>query len=170
VAPGYGDRLAVFHAESGETLWHEAVLRREGPMTGPRPAWYTTLSEHASGLLVHGDTIYATTANGGVYAIELRTGQRRWSFATDRPPLLDFQPYHRGRGNILTTPALWRDRLMLGGADGWLYLLAAKDGRLLAEIDFGSPLVAPPVVSGDELFVTTFDGHCHCYRGQHPAG
>jgi len=168
VAPGLADRLAVFHRESGETVWQEPVLNHDGPFSGVRPAWYDTLYEHANGLSVGVDTIYAATSNGCAYALDLATGRRHWRFTTTRAPLLDFQPYHRGRGNLLTAPALWRDRVFLGGADGWLYILGAGDGLLRAELDFGSPITCPPVLDGDDLFVATFDGRCTRYALANP--
>jgi len=164
VVPGLGDRLAVIDKETGEILWHEAVLTHDGPLTGARPAWYTVLYEHAHGMVVHDETIYATTSNGCVHAIDLRSGRRLWNFQSARTPLLDFHPYHRGRGNLLTEPAVSGSRLLVGGADGWLYVLNRMTGVLLAEVDFGSPLTASPAVSGDELVLTTFDGQCLSYR------
>lgn len=104
------------------------------------------------------EVIYATTSNGRVYALSLVTGQRLWRWMTDRLPLLDFQPYYRGAGNGLTTPAWHQDTLYVGGADGWLYALNARSGSLVGALDLGSPITAPPVAGEGGLIVACYDG------------
>jgi outer membrane protein assembly factor BamB len=49
-------------------------------------------------------------------AYEMRTGERRWSFPADGP--------------IRFAPAVWRDQVFAVSDDGYLYCLAAADGKL----------------------------------------
>lgn len=158
VVPGLADRLALVDADTGDLVWHEPVLHDEGPRYGPVPSFYHVTFEHAQGLLVREQTIYGTTSNGRLYAIDLSTGRRLWRWASDRVPLLDCQPYYRGKGNGLTTPA-WRDGLLyFGGADGWLYALDAASGQLAGEHDLGTPITAPPLATSEGLTVAGYDG------------
>jgi outer membrane protein assembly factor BamB len=163
VVPGIGDRLAVLDTEHGHVLWERPVLRREGPASAIHPSSYYVLKEHAHGLTLHGDVIYATTTNGCAFAVDLQTGRKRWEFFTPRPPLLDFQPYFRGRGNLLTAPLVVGERLLTGGADGHLYALNASDGTLAAESDYRCPLTVSPTLFGRRVLVSCFDGRVHCY-------
>lgn len=49
-------------------------------------------------------------------AYDIRTGRRQWTFPADGP--------------IRLAPAAWRDRVYVAGDDGYLYCLAAADGKL----------------------------------------
>lgn len=168
VVGGLADRLAVFDRITGETRWHLPALHHEGPLVSPIAAedhfGYYTLSEHASGVIHHEGTLFVSMANGALCAVELTSGRRLWRFAAENESLLDFQPYHRGRGNILTEAACWRDYLWVGGTDGKLRLIEAKTGACVATTDFASPITAPPVVHGDDLLIGTYDGRLHAYR------
>ncbi len=87
----------------------------------PRPAWPT--SNRISFDLVHqpivvGATVLiGTSADDRLLALDIHTGQPRWTFVTSGP--------------IRFAPVAWRDRVFLASDDGWLYALALADGRLL---------------------------------------
>lgn len=164
VLAGLADRVLVLDRAEGRTVWDLPALRREGPQSGAHPAFYHVVQEHAAALLVAGETIFATTSNGGVVALDLATGARRWEFSTPRPPLLDFQPYFRGQGNIISPPALVNGQIVVGGADGYLYLLDARSGRLVQAVNFGAPITAAPVQAGPTLLISCFDGRAFCYQ------
>lgn len=164
VVPGLADRLAVLHAQTGDFVWHEPALQDQGPKYGPVPSFYYVTYEHAQGLMLRDEVIFATTSNGRVYALSLTTGQRLWRWVTDRAPLLDFQPYYRGVGNGMTTPAWHKGTLYLAGADGWLYALDASSGSLIGELDLESPITAPPVASDEGLVVACYDGTVRCFN------
>ena len=164
VLAGWADRLVVLRKADGRTIWDLPVLRRAGPTSGVHPAFYHVVEEHAAALTVQDDIIYATTSNGGAYAIELQTGRRLWEFVASRPPLLDFQPYFRGRGNILTSLAVMGRNVVIGGADGNLYFVDAPTGRLVQHADFGAPITAPSVMLGKRLIISCFDGRAFCYE------
>jgi outer membrane protein assembly factor BamB len=97
-------------------------------------------------------------SNGRVAAVALADGRRLWTFSSDRAPLLDVLPYFRGRGNLLTPPAVSTDRVVVGGADGFLYTLSAATGRLVHEEDLVEPVTAPPLITPGGMAVATFAG------------
>lgn len=67
---------------------------------------------------------------------------------------------HRGLG----TPVIWGERIVVGDAKGYVHILAKADGRTLGRIELDSPLVAPPVISGDLLLVLTRKGTVSALR------
>jgi len=91
----------------------------------PRPAWpepgrelnrlafdYACEVTVASGLVYFG-----SSADHKVYALDLGTGQERWSFFTEGP--VRFAPTTEG------------ERVFVACDDGWLYCLSAAEGKLL---------------------------------------
>ena len=96
---------------------------------------------------------YVGSSNGKLYAIDVLTGKRRWSF--DTTPIAD--PDLRDRNDLNGSPALARDRVIIGGEHGSVwgipydYCLQVADGR--CETDPGDDVVASgtrvlPVTSG----------------------
>lgn len=91
------------------------------PAHGPMPAWPRSDRQpfdRAHHLVIAGDTLYfGSSADGKVYALDAATGQPRWTFFTGGP--------------VRFAPAVWRDRVFAVSDDGFLYCLAAADGRVL---------------------------------------
>lgn len=67
---------------------------------------------------------------------------------------------HRGLG----TPVIWGERIVVGDAKDYVHILAKADGRTLGRIELDSPLLAPPVISGDVLLVLTRKGTVSALR------
>lgn len=61
--------------------------------------------------------IFGSSADGRILALEAATGKTAWTFYTQAP--------------VRFAPAAWKDRLFIGGDDGFFYCLAITDGRLL---------------------------------------
>lgn len=64
----------------------------------------------------NGRLYFGSSADHKVYALDLNTGQERWSFFTEAP--------------VRFAPALEGERMFVASDDGWLYCLSAADGRL----------------------------------------
>ena len=60
---------------------------------------------------------FGSSVDCQVHALDAKTGKPRWSFFTDGP--------------IRFAPAVWKDRVFVVSDDGYLYCLAAEDGKLL---------------------------------------
>jgi outer membrane protein assembly factor BamB len=65
-----------------------------------------------------GGLTFVAAADGTLRALDANSGQPRWTAYT-------------GAGSIKYPPAVWNNRLYLGGGDGWVYCLEAASGRLL---------------------------------------
>ena len=147
ISGGDGGSLIALEAATGETVWQEPVLEGGYP----------------SGLTVSGERIFAVTPAGEVRCCDLRSGALRWCAPTG-PDRLDMTPYRRGTGSLLAAPAVRDGLVLVGGNDGMLHVLEEETGRCLQQVNFGTPLSAPPVLGEDELFVGTYDGRLCCYR------
>ena len=98
----------------------------------PSPAWSKPAERPREGvILLHrvnfdyafqvaavGNVVYfGSSADNKVYALDATTGQERWSFFTGGP--------------VRLAPTVWKDRVLFGSDDGFVYCLKAADGQLL---------------------------------------
>jgi len=87
----------------------------------PRPAWPTRTRQRfdvAYQPVIAGQSLYfGSSADGKVYALDAVHGGLRWEFFTGGP--------------VRFAPVAWRDRVFVASDDGYLYCLAAHDGRLI---------------------------------------
>ena len=95
------------------------------PMHPPRPAWpepgkelHRMPFDYAPQVAVaHGLVFFGSSADHKVHALDLATGQERWSVFTE--------------GAVRFAPVVSGDRLLVASDDGWLYCLSCSDGELL---------------------------------------
>jgi outer membrane protein assembly factor BamB len=159
-------------ARSGYTpqeLPRELVLRWSfQPLHAPQPAWRgpaaepkpssTTASRLTFDRAFHvaigdGKLFFGSSADCHVYALDAASGRELWSFCTDGP--------------VRFVPTVWRETVFAVSDDGYLYALAAADGKLRWKRRGGPeddlllgndrlvsrwPVRGAPVVSGDVLY------------------
>ncbi|MFC1479616.1 PQQ-binding-like beta-propeller repeat protein, partial [Planctomycetota bacterium] len=91
----------------------------------PKPAWpepgrelHVMTFDYAFNVVVGNGLVYfGSSADHKVYALDLATGQEKWSFFAEGP--------------IRFSPVLYKGRVFVASDDGYLYCLSAKDGSLL---------------------------------------
>ncbi len=138
------------------------------------------------------DTVYVGTFGNEVLAIDLKRGERRWTFTNkDR----DFPFYasaavtdelviigsrdklvhaldrktgkprwqFRTRGRVDSSPVVAGDRVWVGSSDGNLYALDLRRGEERWRYEAGSPITASPAIGGDCLVIGTEDGDILCF-------
>lgn len=102
---------------------------------GGRPAWDVAFSSHA-GMTTDGRYGYAADQRDVVHAIDLATGEQRWS-------------QNALRNRRLAAPAVVPAAVAVGDFEGYVHFLSRGDGRLLGRLGVGggeviSPLLATP--------------------------
>ena len=106
-----------------------------------------------------GKAVYVGSSNGKLYALDARTGRRRWSFDTTRR-----SPVLRDRNDLNASPALGKRGVYIGSESGYLwyvpydYCLHHRDRRceVSGRAEFGPDLTRLfPVTPGG----TTLTGH-----------
>ena len=87
----------------------------------PRRAWPTNVrlqfDRAFQPVIADGLLFFGSSVDDSVYACDAATGQPRWTFCTDGP--------------IRLAPVIWNQRVYVTSDDGFLYCLAAADGRLV---------------------------------------
>jgi outer membrane protein assembly factor BamB len=137
-----GDLLAL-SASDGSELWRTKVS-----------------SEVLSVPRVAGETVVLHTLDDSIYGFDTATGEPRWSYAS-RAPVLTL------RGS--STPIIAGDYVVVGVSGGKLVKLEAESGlpewettvtppRGRSELERIADLDATPVLEGDTLYVSAYNG------------
>lgn len=107
---------------------------------------------------------YIANARGTVSALDMRDGTIIWQHDTPH-------------GKMASSPAVWRDQLVVHGMDGHVWVLRRSDGHLLWHYTVGSPVESSPVViDGVDVFgawngtTTALDLRTHKVRWRHYGG
>lgn len=144
-----------------------------------------TDSRSVASPILSGNTVYMSSSDHDVYAIDVETHDARWVFETDnwvwaRPVVTDRVVYvasmdHRlyavdaGTGEEMwrfdqstsalpSAPALAGGVLYLGSLGGNLYAIDAATGALLWQVQVDGGLWATPRVEGNALYFGTLSG------------
>jgi outer membrane protein assembly factor BamB len=92
--------------------------------------------------------IIAGSRDKHVYALDRRSGEEVWNFATD--------------GRIDAAPVVVGDRVFVGSLDGKLYTLDLASGRELARLKLDGPITGSPAVVEGRLLIGTEKGTLYC--------
>ena len=155
--------------DSGEARWTQALdgglaaplaLDRQVLLAGALDSRLYALDAEAGGAplwsfegdgwfwsrpLVAGDSIYAPTAGGTVYAIDRFSGAQRWRFASEG-------------SQIRTALALVDGVLVAVDRHGAAVGLAPSSGAVIWRGELGGDVLADPLVLGSEILYLTTDG------------
>ncbi len=83
--------------------------------------------------LLNGNSLYVSSLDGRVYALDIANGKRRWAFPT--------------KGQFLASPVLNGDTLYVGGTDHVFYALDAQTGKPRWRYETGGPIFATAAVA-----------------------
>lgn len=110
------------------------------------PLWQQPDISVHSGISLDWQALYVSDENGDVWVLNRDNGQPFW-----KQDALHFRE--------LTTPALYRDTLIVGDFEGYLHWLAQEDGRLLDRKKISDErILAKPMVLDDIIYVYASDG------------
>ncbi|MCP4248762.1 MAG: PQQ-binding-like beta-propeller repeat protein, partial [bacterium] len=99
-----------------------------------------------AGPVVVGDHVVVARTDGVVVALDRRTGQVVWTFATG--------------GEILGTPAWSGQLLVFGSGDGSVYALD-ESGQRVWVFEAGAPVYGPPLIDAGLVFIGDNGGRLH---------
>jgi outer membrane protein assembly factor BamB len=131
---GNSNRTVAVDLRTGNRLWEVAV----GGING---AW------------VAGDFVYVVTRDAEVICLTRRGGRIRW--VAQLPQYKD--PEDLTGPIIWAGPVLAGDRLLVGNNEDEIWSLSPYSGKILGLIDIGGPVLIPPAVAGETVFVLTDD-------------
>ena len=122
----YQGRIAAINAQGGQTLWSRKFSS------------YTDMSVDAHAL-------YATDANGVVWALDRRTGEPLWRQG---------DLAYRG----VTGPALENNKLVVGDQEGYLHVLNPETGAIIGRTRLNGGLIDPMRTEGNAIAAVTRGG------------
>lgn len=153
------------------------------------------ISDVSSTPLLHGDSLYATSYQGGFveysFAKNAITTKLGYNSSLDLAMDDDVFVIVQDDGHIfcvsrssnqelwsnmqltyrkVSAPVIYGSYVVVGDYEGYLYFLDLNDGRIVTKIDIdGSAIYTTPQVDGSNLYVATQDGDLACLRYD-PAG
>ena len=140
--PAVSDDSIYVTAYSG----HVAALRTSGERR-----WVAELTGRlVGGVLVAGDSVYAGTTRGDVFALDRETGSVRWRSNAD------------GRINeVWSSPVRAGDLIIVTAMNGKVFAFD-RDGGIRWQADVADAAIAStPAQDGDRLYVGSFDRHIY---------
>jgi eukaryotic-like serine/threonine-protein kinase len=97
------------------------------------------------------NTVYVTTAQGQVVALDAATGTERWR--TDL------------RMAITAAPTVAGTAVLIGTQDGVVFGLDAHTGAVLWDFKTAGKITGSPIVAGDTMYVASDDGTLYAVTG-----
>jgi outer membrane protein assembly factor BamB len=126
-----------------------------GDITRSGKLWsFDDVSRSISTVSVVDGLIYLADFAGLLHCLDEKTGQPLWTHDTE--------------GRVWGSTLAGDGRVYVGTENGNLFILAAgRVKKIIAEIDFGSPVYSTPVAANGCLFVAT-DKHLYAIGGNGP--
>lgn len=186
VITGYASgKLVVLRLSDGRQIWEASVAVPRGRSELER------MVDIDADPLVTDEAIYVTTYQGGLVALALRSGQIIWRrgeldsvsglaadwrsvFITDTDSNVWAVTQKDGqilwgqsdlKYRKLSAPAVRGDYLFVGDYEGYLHVLSATDGHLMARVRVGDePIQTAPLIVGDLVYVYDVSGEIAAFR------
>ena len=151
ISGGEPDELVMVEAVNGAEVWRRDVL-------GPTDF----AVNYVSGIAVAGDRAFLGALDGRALCVSLDTGDVLWQMRTG-VGVLEMAAHQRRIASVIAPPVYvdrgpLRDRVLICGMDGVVYVLDAQSGRVVEQASVSAPVTAPPVPTGDGLLIATYDG------------
>jgi outer membrane protein assembly factor BamB len=130
----HSGRTVAIDLRSGARVWEQPIGGTQGP-------W------------VAGDFVYVLGGNGELVCLSRRDGRVRWVHTLQR-----FENEKSKKGPILWTgPALAGDRLIIANNKREVWSISPYNGEPLGKIRVSGPVLIPPTVADETVFLLTED-------------
>lgn len=153
-SPAVGGGLVYIGSGDGKLY---ALQRNDGVLRWSYQADAAIASSPALG----DGAVFFTSRSGRIYAVDARTGRLRWFRATEAP--LPFPWGHESGDHFVSSPVLTGGLVIVGAADGGVYALATRTGRVVWRGRTWGRVRSSPAVSGGRVFVGSADGGLYCF-------
>jgi outer membrane protein assembly factor BamB len=150
----YGDRLYVAH---------RGMLRAVNPKTG-NDFWQSSVgSSKSPGIPVEHIGRVFTTGSSAVFAFDAKNGKKLWATSTTNGSLFKKSLFQSMTESSSVAAA--GDYLCVGSENGTFYCLEAATGKIVWSYYIGVPIKTSPVVSGNMILFSAFDGNVYALTG-----
>lgn len=134
--------LICLDRASGALRWRVAL--HDSILAGAPVPENATFNRRVSTPLAEGGVVYAGSSDGGLYALDAATGDKRWRFEAGTP-------IFSAIGHV------GGDTVSFGGMDGSIVLFDRSTRRALLRVHAAGPIVTTPVLSAGRLVAGSRD-------------
>ena len=103
------------------------------------------------------NNLYFGESSGSMIALNRLNGATIWKVQLNKS---DVKPSPA----VNTSPVLSKDKIIVGGHSGRLFILEKYSGKILDQFDCGGSVLAQPVVIGNEILATSWDSVIYILR------
>ena len=97
-----------------------------------------------------------------ITAVDEATGKLVWKFKTPNPGGL--QGTNKQGIRNMSTPAVFKNNVYVGGDNGIMYVVDLQTGKLQDHYEIGVPVKSALAVSGEKLVFSAYDGNIYCFN------
>ena len=153
----YNNELALLASYSGGVVLLE-------PRTGEiKKQFDASGNKQVGGVpLLYKNLVIYGTANMGLLAYDVETGERKWQIETDEN-LVSNAPYTTGGKTVFAGPVLVNGFGVVGANDGNLYVFNPETGEVVQKLNLGAPIIAPVAVVSNRIVAVDLAGNVHCF-------
>lgn len=120
----------------------------------------------ASSPLVTDKEIIFGTAAEGVVALDRETMDEKWRFRGGCAMIYTAPYFRNPSATFEASPVLSGANVIVGGADGALYMIDRKTGNMTWRHETGAPILSAVAVSGNMMYATDYSGNVYGFVGQ----
>lgn len=106
---------------------------------------------------VSGGDVFFGSFDGRLYAVNAATGKLKWTYETEGVKLKSGD-FGYDRRSIQSSPSVWKDSVLIGARDGFLYAVDRQTGKLLWKYDHEISWVnSSPAVADGKVYAASSD-------------
>lgn len=161
-SPVIADNVVVFTTYAGQLYSVDLATGKE--------RWKRELGGNRSASTpAIGDGIVVAGGTGDIRAFRLDGGEPLWTVPVGTSAL-KMAPYNNTFAALVGSATIAGKLAYVPCGDGKLYALELESGRIRWSMDFGAPILSAPCISGNMMYITTYDGGIYALCDQNTDG